>query len=179
MRSEVAVQGLPTVGRGGATRSGRLRFGIVVLLVGVAAALGCVAKLVTLPGGAGRATTARHGLESLPLAARDPVSAALGHDEPAYRVTALQAVNPAQRLHVGFSRAGFTVLSGKARLGMALSAYGYGSALAPVGSVQPRASANRVAYSYAGLTTWYANGPLGLEQASPPRMPRQAALRGR
>jgi hypothetical protein len=164
MRSEVVVQGFPTVGRGVATRSGWLRSSVVVLLVGVVAALGCVA-LVTLPGGtAVRATTARHGLTSLPLTAQGSVSAALGHDEPAYRVTALQAVNPAQRLRAGFSRRGVTVASGKAWLGMALSAYGYASELEPVRSIAPRASANRVNYAHGALTEWYANGPLGIEQ---------------
>jgi hypothetical protein len=100
----------------------------------------------------------------LPLSAQGPVSAALGQDEPVYRVAGLEAVNPAQHMHVGFSRRGVTVASGKARLGMTLSAYGYASTPQPVGSVAPRASANRVSYTYAGLTAWYANGPLGLEQ---------------
>jgi FG-GAP repeat len=165
VRSEVAVQGVLTARRGAARRSGRLRFGVVVLLVGVAAALGCVARLVMLPGGAARsATTARDGLTSLPLAAQSPVSAALGHDQPAYRVTALKALNPAQHLRAGFSRGGVTVASGKARLGIALSAYGYANALHPGGFAAPRADANRVTYTYSGLTVWYANGPLGLEQ---------------
>ena len=163
MGSEVVVQGFPTAGRGVATRSGWLRFRVVVLLVGVVAVLGCVVALLTLSGGTtGRGATARHGLESLPLTAQGPVSAALGQDEPAYRVTALRAVNPAQHLRAGFSSRGVTVAVGKARLGMALSAYGYTSE--PVGSVVPHASANRVSYAYSGLTAWYANGPLGLEQ---------------
>jgi hypothetical protein len=163
MQSEAVVQGVPTVGRGAAPRGGWLRLRVVVVLAGVAAALGCMAALLTLPGGnAGHAASARHGLESLPLSAQGPVSAALGHDQPAYRVTALRAVNPAQHLRAGFSSHGVTVAVGKARLGMALSAYGYTSE--PVGSVVPHASANRVSYAYAGLTAWYANGPLGLEQ---------------
>jgi hypothetical protein len=165
MRSEVAVQGFPPAGSGAAARSDGSRSWVVVLLVGIVAALGCVAALVTLPGGtAGRATTARHGLTSLPPAAQGPVSAALGHEEPAYRVTALQAVNPAQRLRASFSRTGVTVASGRTRLGMALSAYGHANALEPVGPAQPRASANRVSYAHGALTEWYANGPLGIEQ---------------
>jgi FG-GAP repeat len=160
MRSEVVVQGFPGAGRGG-----RLCFRVAILLVGVVAALGCAATLLTPPGGTrGRTTTARHGLTSLPLTAQGPVSAALGQDEPGYRVTALRANNPAQHLRAGFSRYGVTVAVGKARLGMAISAYGYTGTLEPVGSVAPRARANRVTYSYAGLTAWYANGPLGLEQ---------------
>jgi hypothetical protein len=38
------------------------------------------------------------------------------------------------------------------------------SALRPAGSVAPVAHANRVTYDYAGVTEWFANGPLGLEQ---------------
>ncbi len=152
--SEVAVQGFSTAGGGGTTRGDRLRFTVVVaLLVGVAAAAGCVAGLLTSPGvTAERATTARHGLTSLPLAAQGPVSAALGSEKPAYRVTGLEAVNPAQHLRAGFSRHGVTVASGEARLGMTLSAYGYAGALETVGSAQPRASANRVSYAHGALT---------------------------
>ena len=56
------------------------------------------------------------------------------------------------------------VASGAAQLGMALSAYGHGSTLRPVGLAVPRASANRVRYAHGALTEWYANGPLGIEQ---------------
>ena len=98
------------------------------------------------------------------MAAQGPVSAALGRDEPAYRVRGLRAVNPAQRLRVGFTGRGATVASGGARLGMTLSAYGYASALAPAPAETPRASANRVSYTDGSLTEWFANGPLGLEQ---------------
>ena len=82
MRLEAAVQGFPGAGRVAAVQRGRLPTWVVVLLVGVVATLGCVAALLTLSGGsAGRARSARHGLESLPLAAQAPVSAALGHDD--------------------------------------------------------------------------------------------------
>ena len=165
MRLEAAVQGFPGAGRVAAVQRGRLPTWVVVLLVGVVATLGCVAALLTLSGGsAGRARSARHGLESLPLAAQAPVSAALGHDDRAYRVTALQALNPAQHLRASFSRAGVTVASGRARLGMTLSAYGYASSHQVVGFARPRASANRVSYAHGALTEWYANGPLGIEQ---------------
>ncbi len=164
--SAAVTGGISPLGQARAGRRWRRReVPLALVCLVLVAALGCVAALVARPGGdAGHATTARHGLESLPLTAQGPVSAALGQDEPAYRVTALQAVNPAQQLRAGFSRRGVTVASGKARLGVALSAYGYASALEPVGSVAPRASANRVSYTYAGLTARYANGPLGLEQ---------------
>ena len=162
---ELIPASLKVLPRGKAERSDRLQITLVVLLVGIAAAAGWVAALITPSGGtAERATTARHGLTSLPLAAQGPVSAALGSEGPAYRVTGLEAVNPAQHLRAGFSSRGVTVASGKARVGMTLSAYGYASTLEPVGSAPPRASANRVSYARGALTEWYANGPLGLEQ---------------
>ncbi len=135
------------------------------MALGCAAALGPAAALVAMPGAAvGLATTARHGLTSLPAAAQGPISAALGRDEPTYHLTGFQAVNPAQRLRAGFSRGGVTVAAGAARLGITLSAYGYASALRPLGSVAPLVSANRVSYAHGSLTEWYVNGPFGLEQ---------------
>ena len=166
MRPEVALQGFSRAGRSGLARGDRLRSAVMALVVGAAVAAGCAAALHSAAPGetAEHATTARNGLTSLPMAAQGPVSAALGSESGAYRVTGLQAVNPAQHLHAGFSRNGVTVASGKARLGMTLSAYGYASALEPVGSAPPRAGANRVRYAHGALTEWYANGPLGIEQ---------------
>jgi hypothetical protein len=106
----------------------------------------------------------RDRLESLPVAAQGPVSAALGRDRPAYRVLGLRAVNPAQHLHVVFARRGVTVVSGGSRVAIALSAYGYGDLLQPLGSVIPHVSGNRVGYPHRSLTEWFMNGPLGLEQ---------------
>jgi hypothetical protein len=138
---------------------------LLVGVVGGAAALACAAALVALPGSTAPRQPAAHlGLSSLPAAAQAPISAALGRDEPAYRVSALRAVNPAQRLRIGFSPAGVTVASGGARLDMALAGYGNAGALGALGVVTPRASANRVSYTHGSLTEWFANGPLGLEQ---------------
>jgi hypothetical protein len=133
--------------------------------IGALAALGFLAAFVAPSGTPARpVAAARHGLSSLPAAAQSPISAALGRDEPAYRVLHLHARNPAQQLRVAFSRRGVTVASGAARLGMALTAYGYASALKPLPSIAPRASANRVSYRRRSLTEFYVNGPLGLEQ---------------
>ncbi|HXW59746.1 MAG TPA: hypothetical protein VEJ23_09750, partial [Solirubrobacteraceae bacterium] len=41
---------------------------------------------------------------------------------------------------------------------------GYGSSLSALTAVAPRVKANRVSYERAGLSEWYVNGPLGLEQ---------------
>jgi FG-GAP repeat protein len=170
MRSEVAVQGLPVLGRGVPERSRWLRPRIAVLLVGAMLVLGCVAVLRTLPGGhSGPVATTGHdsagrGLASLPLAAQGSVSATLGRDAPAYRLRGLRAVNPAQHLRSSFSRRGVTVASNTAQLGMSLSGYGRGSTLRSLASAVPRVRANRVSYAHGPLTEWYANGPLGIEQ---------------
>ncbi len=108
------------------------------------------------------------GLLSLPLAARGPVSATLGANAPVYRVSTLSggfaADNPAQRLRSSFDGAGASLTSGTTQVGLSLQAFGYASSLRAVGAVAPRANANRVLYARPGLSEWYVNGPLGVEQ---------------
>jgi len=109
------------------------------------------------------------GLSSLPLAAQGQISAALGADQRAFRASrtagGFAASNPGQRLHARFERSGALVSSGPTTFGLSLRAVGYGSSLTPtVGAVTPSANANRVSYDHPGITEWYANGPLGLEQ---------------
>jgi len=163
-RAIVLGAGAPRL-RSGATRSGWLRFSVVVLLVGVVVALGCVAALQMVPGAtAGRATMARHGLESLPLTAQGPVSAALGRDEAGYRIKGLVARNPAQRLSARFERSGVAITAHAARFTIALRAFGRGDALRSLAPVSPVVSANRVSYARGSLREWWSNGPLGLEQ---------------
>ena len=110
----------------------------------------------------------REGLLSLPLAARGPVSATLGANAPVYRVSTssggFAAVNPAQRLRSSFDGAGAALTSGTTHVGLSLKAVGYASSLRAVGAVAPRANANRVLYAWPGVSEWYANGPLGVEQ---------------
>jgi FG-GAP repeat len=136
------------------------------------------AALSTLATGSrsvGRATAVNHralvsqGLLSLPLAARGPISAALGSDSAAYRVAettagTLRAANPAQHLSTSFGASGVSVSVGAANLRLALRAVGFDSSLTPVTASTPSARANRVLYIRGGLSEWYANGPLGLEQ---------------
>ena len=108
------------------------------------------------------------GLQSLPVAAQGPVSAALGAEGHAYRVSGLRgrftALSPAQHLSTSFTRSGVSVRSGTSKVGLSLLAVGYGSRLAALAQVAPSAHANRVLYRHPGLEEWYANGPLGLEQ---------------
>ena len=115
------------------------------------------------------------GLQSLPVAAQGPVSAALGADGQAYRVSGLRgrftASSPAQHLSTSFTRSGVSVRSGTATVGLRLLAVGYGSTLAALAQVAPSAHANRVLYQHLGVDEWYANGPLGLEQRFTIRAP--------
>jgi FG-GAP repeat len=108
------------------------------------------------------------GLSSLPAAALEPVSLALGADDPSYHFSrqgdGFLAQSPAQSLRARFGRAEVTVASGTARLGLTLRAAGYGSSLRAVGAVAPRVQSHRVVYAHAGLSEWYANGPAGIEQ---------------
>jgi hypothetical protein len=108
------------------------------------------------------------GLLSLPVAAQGPVSAALGAEGQAYRVSRLGggfiASSPVQHLSTSFTRSGVLVGSGSTEVGLSLLAVGYGSTLASLARVAPSAHANRVLYQHPNLDEWYANGPLGVEQ---------------
>jgi hypothetical protein len=110
----------------------------------------------------------RQSLLSLPVQAQGPVSATLGSADAAYAVHdsagALWASSPAARLRSSFTSSGASISSGHAKLGLRLEGIGFGSTLAPVRFRAPTAHGNRVAYAAAGLTQWYVNGPLGLEQ---------------
>ena len=122
------------------------------------------------------ASSHRKGLSSLPLAAQGPVSGALGADNPAYRVSAFNggfaATSPAQHLRLRFDRSGVSLSSGAAHVGLSLRAVGYGASLRALGEVAPQVKANRVLYARSGLSEWYVNGPLGLEQGfTIPRAP--------
>jgi IPT/TIG domain/FG-GAP repeat len=144
--------------------------GLLSVLVGVALAWGLVSGHSSSSSSSSSASpaVARGGLSSLPVAARGPVSAALGSADPRYRVRAskggFEAVNPAQRLQVRFGRSGVRIGSGAVGLGLSLDGVGYGRSLEPAGDVLSHAEGNRVVYAGDGLSEWYANGPLGLEQ---------------
>lgn len=168
-QSAVGAIALPDVGpawggRGGASWAPvRVLVALAVLVVCVGGAL---AALVAGGSGVGALATAPRadGLSALPLAARGPVSAGVGATELGYRVLGFRAGNPAQGLRVEFSRAGVTVASGSGRAQFSLVGFGRPDALAALGGSRPVIRGNRVWYRRAGLTEWYANGPLGLEQ---------------
>ncbi len=151
--------------RYGQVRPGSLlRLGLLVCVaVGVLAASG---NALTRPA----APVAQPSTWSqLPLAARGPVAAAVASHDPRYRLTrsagGLTARNPAQALGLRFSSTGAAVSANGGELRLALRTVGRGDTVRRLGAVDPRLVApNRTVYRRAGLSEWYANGPLGLEQ---------------
>jgi hypothetical protein len=122
----------------------------------------------SLPAGA-HAASVRTLLSGLPLTALDPVSATLGAADRSYRVVpsgagGLSAHNPAQRLGVSFQAGRVLLSSGATRVALGLRGVGLGRSLGATGRAQMSSQANRVLFARPGLSEWYANGPLGLEQ---------------
>ena len=89
---------------------------------------------------------------SLPATAQGPISAALGRYDRAYWIRGARAVNPDQSLRLQFSSSGVTVASGRGYLRLGV-----------IGAA-PVVRANRVSYAQGGVSEWFVNGPLGLEQ---------------
>jgi len=115
---------------------------------------------------AGRSATV--DLSSLPPDAQGPISAALGRDDSGYwfhpSAEGFRAENVRQALTIKFTRQGAEVRSHNLGWRLGTRGYGYGDVVHPVKAVAPQAKANRVEYQRDGLTEWYENGPLGLEQ---------------
>jgi uncharacterized repeat protein (TIGR01451 family) len=107
-------------------------------------------------------------LPGLPLAAQAQISATLGGDQSSYhavpRASGFRMENKHHRLAADFTSKGVEVRTGRASWSLALRSYGYGDELRDAAAVVPQADANRLEYRRGGLTEWYLNGPLGLEQ---------------
>jgi FG-GAP repeat len=114
---------------------------------------------------AGQAELAK--LDVLPGAAQSYISGSLGTDLRAYHVeTRANGFHAGSRgLASDFSAQGVEISHESAHLRLALDSYGHGDTLNKVSAASAkRVSANRVEYQRQGLTEWYINGPLGLEQ---------------
>lgn len=145
--------------------------GVLSALLGVALAHEPApgAPTTQLGGRAGATASTPGDLATLSPAARASISAALGADYPAYHFTPLgsgfQATNKAQQFLVTAGGAGVSMRARRLALDLRLQAIGYGSSLHAVDRPAPRVAANRVSYTHGdGVSEWYANGPLGLEQ---------------
>ncbi len=116
------------------------RLGIVCVLIG--------AGVVVARSGAALAGSSAAGRSVVPVVTRGLMSPLVGEPLPGYGVVGLRARNPAQGFSARFSRLGAIVYSRAARLGIALTEFGYASRLRDVGSAAPRTSGNRVNYPY-------------------------------
>ncbi len=138
------------------------------LLLGGVLAHGLIARSSSSASAKRSAETSQAQLSQLPAAASAPVSSALGGADPRYRVSAwaggFRALNPEQRLRLDFERGGVLLSSATARFGLRLDGLGYGSSQRAFATTLSGAEANRVTYKGDGVSEWYANGPLGLEQ---------------
>jgi hypothetical protein len=123
------------------------------------------------------------GVSNLPAVAQGLISAALGRDNSRYWAHAdargFRTENPEHALLVNFTKQGAEVRSRSTCWGLETRSYGYGDVLRPLRAVAPRAAANRVEYRHGGVTEWYLNGPMGLEQGFTLAEPPGKARKGR
>ena len=131
---------------------------------------------------AGAAQAGPSSLRDMPEALQGAVSGAIGQDDPAYHLEQAgensRGANPAQRLKAAWSEGGLAVQAGKLNWELRLEAWGYGEELAPAGRAVPEASGHRVEYRRDGLTEWYVNGPMGIEQGFTVLSPPEGASLG-
>ena len=118
------------------------------------------------PIGVSAAATPGRGLELLPLSARSVVSATLGAESSVF---AARRSGAGYRLGGGgvgadLSVRGVSLRADGVSLAMTLAGVGRGGRLERPGLASVGARGNRVSLERAGLSEWYAAGPLGIEQ---------------
>lgn len=149
-----------------------LRSVLLAATLSVAIAFGLL-QGVRLLAGAGSSSSPLSGsaagqLSSLSPSARASLSASIGAEDPAYHFssssTGFQGSNESQQL--GIASAGSEVrLSARGlTLGLSLQRIAYDGSWRAVGEPRVSVAANRLTYSSPGVSAWYVNGPLELEQ---------------
>ncbi len=131
--------------------------------------VGAAAAVHALVSGVSNSTTtAESSSASVPTAARYAVSESLGKTDPAYAVTAsgdgYAASNATNQYTATVDAGGLRVSTGSDAWSLTVSGIGYGDSLQALGSATATATANRVEYDYGGVSQWFVNGPLGLQQ---------------
>ena len=139
--------------------------GLGVLAVGLAVAV-AGGSVTRSSSDAIAAQPVHNGLASAPLALQTAVSSAVGARSSRYAAVRQNGslVSSGGGLSTTFTKSGPTVRVGGSALGMSFAGIGYGAQLTRPGTVAPTAAHNEVSYRHAGVTEWYRNGPLGLEQ---------------
>ena len=110
----------------------------------------------------------RQRLEGVPVEGRYAISAAIGQDQAEYHVRGmggvLEADNTAQGLGARFTAAGIEIAAGGSRFRLQPVQWGYGRELELLPEGMPQAVGNMVMYRRAGVSEWYVNGPMGMQQ---------------
>jgi hypothetical protein len=113
---------------------------------------------------------------ALPLDAQTTISADIGQSEAAYHFVAIEdgytVRAAANGMGIHLSPDSARIETGNLVWDMRLRGWGYGSAQTLICPPALAAMENRVEYRYQGLSEWYVNGPLGVQQgftiAEPP-----------
>ncbi len=172
------------------SRHALLRAALIIALLALAVALapllrGSATERSSPPSFLGHAQALSHTAPAgLALAAQAQISGALASARPAFRAIrsgdGFHTANPVQGLTASFDGSGVAITAGSVSLHVRLQAIGAGGSSRAVGESEPTASANLVSYARAGLSEWYRNGPLGIEQgftiAHPPPGIRRGPL---
>jgi FG-GAP repeat len=100
--------------------------------------------------------------------AKASISATVGHIEPVFHFHPVdgyvEANNAKHGIKARFSEKGLQIDSNKHHFTIEYEGIGRAETIVKGKSVKPYAKANRVEYQREGVTEWYINGPLGLEQ---------------
>lgn len=116
--------------------------------------------------GAGSRGTAARGWASLSPVAREAVVRGLGRAERSFhvRVTGARGLARGAGLSEAFAPGDVAVRGAAGRLALGLTAIGRAGDLRSIPAAKPSTSANLVTYAHPGVSEWYANTPVGLEQ---------------
>jgi hypothetical protein len=113
------------------------------------------------------ASDASQTLARSPVNLQEAMSSVFGRKERQFAIVRASDGTPIARgggLSTAFERPGPSMRAAGATLALRLSGLGYGHRLLTPPQVAARTVGNHVSYRHEGVTEWYRNGPLGLEQ---------------
>ncbi len=123
----------------------------------------CIDNAAALPD-----TTSSKKITSLPIELQLSLSQAIGLDQQRYHAKATAngyvLINDALSCRTSLEAQQVQISNDSTSVSLRLSSFGYENHLNNVSPVMPTAEANRVTYHRNGISEWYINGPLGVEQ---------------